>query len=556
MYNLLIVDDEPIIVEGLFELFISMQDFELEVFKAYSGVEALQVINKVKPDIVLSDICMPDVDGIQLQRSIKNQWPSCKIIFLTGYDDFDYIQSAMRNGGFNYILKTEGDELIIDSVKNAIAQIEEEIKNKEFLEKAKKSMLRALPLLQKKYIMDLLEGLEVINEESHKDFKDLQLSIDCNSPLILLTARVDNWSDFGEVSEKTEAIYRIGAIAENYLSANCVFTTVFYERTKLLWIIQPKVYEETDNVIVKIDILNRTKAFVRGTMELIQKHCKDRLKIITSFAASDIIENWGLLPEAFYSLKLTLNKTAGIAKEALLIDGNGLIETSPYKGKEVDFETFVRHKLRKISLLENYLESGQDKEFFETLNLVFYKLKNYGSLPKELQCEVYYTMAMILLSHINKLNLYNKINSKVSLDSLLNINEHKSWDDAHEFFLNVSEVIFQYKKSDYNSHNDKIIRYIQKYIEENINGDLSVTKFAEVLHFNPSYLSRLYKQYTGQSLTDYISEVKFNKAKKLLRQSNMKINEISTQLGFETPSYFTRFFKKKTNTTPQEFRDY
>jgi two-component system, response regulator YesN len=555
MYNLLIVDDEPIIVEGLFELFSGMQDLELEVFKAYSGVEALQMIKKVKPDIVLSDICMPDIDGIQLQRSLKSQWPSCKIIFLTGYNDFDYIQAVMRSGGSNYILKTEGDELIIDSVHKVIEQIEAELKNEEILERAKESMLRALPLLQKKYIMDLLEGFTAISEESSKDFKDLQLPIDCSSPVMLLTARVDNWNNISNTNEKSEIIYKIEAIAENYLSKNCRFTTVVYERTKLLWIIQPMVYDKDDNISINTEILNEVKIFAQGTMELIQKRCKDALKIITSFAVSDIVNDWKSLPETFYSLKLTLNKTAGVAKEALLIEGNGLKGLTSDEEKDVDSVNFIRHKLRKINLLENCLESGQEEEFFKIINSIFYSLKNYRKLPREIHCEVYYTMAMTLLSHINKLNLYNKINSKVALDSLMNIGEQMSWDSTHEFFTNISEAIFEYKKSDYVSHNDKIVQYIHKYIEENISGDLSVTKFAEVLHFNPSYLSRLYKQYTGQNLTDYISEVKFIRAKLLLRQSNIKINEISAQLGFETPSYFTRFFKKKTNLTPQEFRE-
>lgn len=158
MRRLLIVDDLPIIVDGLLELFQSTEHLELDVLKAYSGEEALRLMREGPVDIVISDIKMPGLEGIELLQIIQADWPACKVIFLTGYNDFHYIRSAMAYGGFDYILKVESDDKIIASVERALEKLEEEGKHLRMLERANRRMREALPLLQKEYIWDLLQG--------------------------------------------------------------------------------------------------------------------------------------------------------------------------------------------------------------------------------------------------------------------------------------------------------------------------------------------------------------------------------------------------------------
>ncbi|NLO83499.1 MAG: response regulator [Clostridiales bacterium] len=128
MYRLLIVDDEPDIVEGLYNAFYDYEGLELDIFRAYSAYDAIKILNSERIDIVLSDIRMPGMDGLEMTRLVKERWPECQVIFLSAYPEFDYIYEANQLGAVNYILKTEGYEKIAESLHSAVNRIQKEAK--------------------------------------------------------------------------------------------------------------------------------------------------------------------------------------------------------------------------------------------------------------------------------------------------------------------------------------------------------------------------------------------------------------------------------------------
>jgi two-component system response regulator YesN len=129
MKKLLIVDDEPYTVDGLYQMLSECSLYQFDLFRSYSTDEAIQRLLSTKIDIVISDIRMPGMDGIELLRWISERWPSCKVIFLTGYGDIQYAQQAIRLGCSDYILKTEGDEAILASIGRAINKLNDEALN-------------------------------------------------------------------------------------------------------------------------------------------------------------------------------------------------------------------------------------------------------------------------------------------------------------------------------------------------------------------------------------------------------------------------------------------
>lgn len=123
MNRLLIVDDEPDVVEGLYRLFRSREELELDIYRACSGAEALQVMRRERIDVMLSDIRMPGMTGLELFDQVRGQWPRCRVVFLTGHTDFESIYRASRDGAASYLLKTEDHASIVEAVCRALDEL-------------------------------------------------------------------------------------------------------------------------------------------------------------------------------------------------------------------------------------------------------------------------------------------------------------------------------------------------------------------------------------------------------------------------------------------------
>ena len=123
MYRILIVDDEPMIVEGLCALFEEQDAVQLEVYKACLAAEALGIMNRRRIDILLTDIRMPAVSGIELMQRVRANWPACRIIFLTAFEEFEYAYAALKNPGVRFLLKTGQARIYAPSAAGALSNI-------------------------------------------------------------------------------------------------------------------------------------------------------------------------------------------------------------------------------------------------------------------------------------------------------------------------------------------------------------------------------------------------------------------------------------------------
>jgi len=135
------------------------------------------------------------------------------------------------------------------------------------------------------------------------------------------------------------------------------------------------------------------------------------------------------------------------------------------------------------------------------------------------------------------------------------VEEHASWRDAVCYFKDLAEILFAMRNTDVESSAEAAVNRIKQYIAEHLSEDLSLSRLAEMVYFNPSYLSRLFRQITGSNLLSYINHARIEKAKELLRGKEVKIYEVASAVGYESPSYFTQFFKKTLKMSPQEYRD-
>ncbi|RUT46672.1 response regulator [Paenibacillus anaericanus] len=444
MYRLLIVDDEPVIVNGLVHLFQEDPQFDFDICKAYSSSEALEIAKKTKLDILISDIRMPQKNGLQLVDEIIYYWPLCRVIFLTGYSEFDYVYEAIRKNVDNYILKTEGMEPIFQAVKSAVDKLEEENRRRLQLEKAQMHYQIANSFLKGELMERMLGGESIASLLSDSRYKDVDFSIAFDRPSFFLVGIVDRLDDHKfKIPPSVKRIFR------DHLPVSIACEEVIYDDRVFVWLLQPDegLLNRFCGGYPDLGLnWNGIVAYMRGILELVQNECEELLGACVSFGISGNLQNY------WESIHLQVEAVHTLISKRTLLGQHMLI---------LDLEKLSQHEdtVHKVG--------GFEQDDFKTL----------------------------------------------------------------------------------------IIEQVHQFVQENLSGDVSLTSIAEEVHLNPSYLSRYYKQTTGQNLIEYIQSTKLHVALQLMENTALKLNEIAIRVGFESPSYFTTFFKRKMGLSPQEYRN-
>ncbi|MBB6730180.1 response regulator transcription factor [Cohnella zeiphila] len=533
MIRLLIVDDEPYTVDGLYEMLDDRAELDLDLYRAYSPEEAMDWLMRTRMDIVLSDIRMPGMSGLELQRRIAEHWPRCKIVFLTGIRDLQMAQQAMRTGSIDYILKTEGDEAILRGIRKAMDELSLESRSEQIILQAKEQMRLALPLLHREWLAALLDPAAGGSPQPAR-MQDLGIPLDAGEPLSPVLARVDRWDESLSGSDRTLLMYALQNIASE-LFATVVCFPVHLDANHLLLLLQPAAGRSEDGVAAAAPL---KASFVQGTVESLQDTCGRLLGLTLSFVSTAYPICWKALPAAYADMrrKLLLGLGAGTGM---------LLTVEPHRQSGPASMPSVRTMVKK---LERLLEERLEEPFSETLKQFLEAPASHADYM-----QAYYAAATLLLSAAEA-ELSSAQEPPFDAETLLDLPAHRSRERADRTLLLAAAALFAKLRELRDERTHQVLDKLHGYIREQLDGDLSLTRLAEVANLNPTYLSVLYKQCTGHNLSDHIARLRLEKAKELLAETPLKIHEIAERVGFGTAGYFIRFFKKRLNVTPQEFR--
>jgi len=538
MYRLLIVDDEVDIVNSLSMYLQELKTVELDIYRAYSAYEALEWLRCTKMDIVLSDIRMPGMDGMQLVEIIRKDWPMCKIIFVTGYDKFEFVHQAIKYGGVNYILKTEGYDEVAKAILNAVQEIDEMMHNQEMIQSAKKHMDTVLPIMQKDILLALLQGESFTTEERGQYFSQINLGLRAELPVLLFILRLENFPDTISWLEKSSLYYSINNAINQHLSADILRIGIVSEHSNLVWFVQPGKS--------KIDSADweHMALLVKGTAETLQNVCLKAYNVTFSMLTDSNPTTWDTIADRYESLKI-LAYTLGAGVRMRIVDRSDHSDPESISGEQMRIHN--RTKLRNLKMLEAFMERGEQAAFTDMFMDIVASQTDNGT---------YYSLSLMFLSYLEQWDLMDKVGERVDLDKLTRASSHASWSAASKYFLDLSVVIFELRDNEENNRAMDSVNAVKSYVQQHYGEDLSLVRLGQVVHFNPSYLSRLFKQITGENLLSYINEIRIDHAQSLLKESSLKIHEIAEKVGYLSAPSFTRFFKKALKMSPQEYRDF
>ncbi|MFC5404262.1 response regulator transcription factor [Cohnella soli] len=553
MYRVLIVDDEPIIVNSINLMLLEASHLELEIYRAYNVYEALDCLKKNRIDVVISDIRMPGMSGIELHKQIIESWPRCKVIFLTGYNDFEYARHAIRTGGvIDYVLKNEDDHVILAAVEKAFAELDKMDDSADYMLDARKKLQLSIPALQRNTLFDLMRDSSLFSNEMEKRFEESDIPLLPNKEVYLVMGRVDEWMEDASESERMLLLYACQNIAEEYLTPTIVNVSVAFESNKLVWFMQPREFlgENDWDKEQEKQAWEHLKTRVYSILESLQMTCKQLLKISISLVLAREPFEWSSLGTHFHYLKTLLGQGSNNGQELLILDSDQFGLNSG-QGQSYYLSESQQVKMQ-LEVLEQYLASGQRERF----NGLFEEITDAKELAEyKNQLEMFCSLSLSLISYAIRVGLFDELFMKMDLGKTTQYDAHGSWSEAAAYLAKVADYLLEQFEPVPEEQSQRLIASIHHYIQTHLGGDLSLTKLSTHVHHSPTYLSRLYKRMTGNMLSDYITEVRMKKAQHQLAHSTMKIQDIAIQVGYEAAPQFNRSFKKMFKMTPQEYRD-
>jgi two-component system response regulator YesN len=306
--------------------------------------------------------------------------------------------------------------------------------------------------------------------------------------------------------------------------------SVPYDRNRTVWLLQ--LAEDTNGI-------GGLQPYVQSNLDAIQSTCRTLLKITVSFVIMTNSCPWPQLPMTFLALRQMMERGLGLGTEIILSGADTEMDQNP-----------LSEGGRWLAQLEHLLDRGE----LEPFGAICDAMLQASSIRYSRYAEVYLNIAMLLLTKYNRYELDQQVDPSITIEGLLNMDQHFTWYYAAQYLKKMAASIIDQRNQEQEEKSNDIIIKIYQYIQDHLEEDLSLNKLATYVYLNPSYLSRLFKQVTDVSLSEYIAEQRLGKAKYLLNTTDMKVQEVAKSVGLAT-GYFIRFFKKVTHATPQEYRE-
>jgi len=533
MLRLLIVDDEPDIADGLYTLLQERFPFEFELYKAYSGKTALEWLRRGRFDIVLTDIRMPVLSGLELHKHARTLWPRCRVVFLTGHSEFDYVYEAIHYDHTSYLLKTEGHETILDTIGKLAGDIAGEQQIEGLMVKAMQQMEQTLPLLQSELLSELLNGESSDRLSRSDQFEELGIPLDPKRPVLLMMAKLRELNFGSRQAGKAQLHAGMKVIEQQYGYSHLQMKFIFVDKETMVWFIQPAA-SYLDEQIEESSSWNGILLAVREYAENAEAACLLSFDLSLFFLLDSSPCEWEDIADRWAMLEHEYHRQSG--------DRNGVVQV------EFDETELFRTKmLRKTDLFGEYLANGQADAFNSAW-------EHFKAEPMRIE-SIYSALSLVFLRHIHRFNLQERLSLCIDMSVLTQPAADLSDPALYmDYYYRLAMMIFEMQQQDQAERRDRTIDLVKGYIHDHLGEDLSLVRLSEVIQWNPSYLSRAFKKVTGTNVLTYIHEAKLKEAKRMLFQPDLKIHEISAELGFISPPHFTRFFKKASGYTPQDFR--
>ena len=541
MYRILLVDDEPLILAGI----ASMMDWEaydcVIADKATNGNQALIKMQDLQPDIVITDIKMPAMNGLEFMDKCREQGSQAEFILLTNLEEFSLAQKALRLGALDYLVKIEiTPEVLGESLQKAVEVCREKQEQEEsaaFQEVLQKNSEETTRRFFREVLENRKEDWDKIREKWVKEAEGLGLEKLYENPVLVWIRPYSKESHLfqkKEPAEQKELMEYAASLLKQFMERiSSVYCMLDWERKGLLVLFPYKELPDSFDTVGK------------KILTIFQDYFGSEALIAVSTPAENI---WEGVFQAFLQVK-------GLEEYYYYHSENPIL----YAGKVATDKTesrHLKHDVFDISFLKKDLQQAlmiQDREKVEG---VFSEMAELFSEYKPARAQVIdacMNLYYFFFSYAEKgkgeakgfpypSELVERLGQCFTLEENIHwLKELGSW---------IGGMLEGLKGG---SKTEKLICSVKKYVQENYKEKLTLSTISNAIGISQGYLSSAFKKQTGSNLNDYVNQIKIEKAQELLGMHEYMMYEISDMLGFENAYYFSKVFKKLTGMTPSEY---
>ncbi|WP_238903866.1 response regulator [Clostridium sp. YIM B02506] len=532
LYRIIIVDDEEEIRLGIIKK-IDWEAYGFEVVgDAENGQDALEKVEKYRPDVLMTDIKMPFMDGLELGKRVSEMMPSTKIIIFSGCDDFEYAHKAIQINVVEYVLKPINSVELIEVLKRLKEKLDYEYNEKRNLEKLQEYYIESLPVIREQFLVGAIEGR--INSEKWSEQID-KLNIDLKKEYLSVALI------------RSEGNLKLKDINNN-INEDSVLTNISIKKTvdenmHKYCSFTSFIYSDIVVVIGGLSSKDEIGHFINGINEV----CKVYERITNLKISAGIGYVYNDPCEIKFSYRTALN-----ALEYKLILGLGkaiyIDDVEPDNSIELQFHE------QEENLMLNAIKISTKEEIKEVINGLFDKVQHL-LLP----FNKYRIYIMEIMTALLKLIQTYELDMDYIFGENFNCYEHLdsfgSIDEVKEWFINKSIMVNVLIKKERVNSSILLVEQAKQYVLENYTDpDLSVEQVCSKLHVSSTYFSTIFKRETQNNFVNFLTTVRLEQAVKLLNTTDYKTYVIAEKVGYPEANYFSYVFKKKFGVSPSKYR--
>jgi two-component system response regulator YesN len=539
MYKLILVDDEEEVREGILKR-IEWGKYGFEIVgSAANGRDALDICEKVTPDVVITDIKMPFMDGLELTSILRERVPAAKVIIITGFDEFEYAQKAIKQNVFDYILKPVAYGETVNILKKIKDSMDKEKANAEDMKKLNEYYLKSLPIIREKFLSSLILN-RIPEKEIFERLRSYKIDF-CGKRFVAIKVSIDFF-----VLDDTPKTFNTKLIKERELLKFSVYNICdeIINNYKL-----GTVFIHDDSIVIIVMSELETEEEMYDYFIVALEEIRQKVYKFTHFSVTIGI---GTVEEDISNINRSYRESEIAVDYRVIMGGNRIIwirDIEPSNKATFKFDKDIKQELESDIKLGSYLKVE------EILDKIFEDIIKYKVSVKEYQLYLMEVLTSIM-QVAQSLNievadmLGENYNVFIELYKFNDINEVKKW--LQSLCYKIMERISKGIQSSYKKAVDNAVNYIMKNYNDS---EMNVNKICTYLYLSPTHFSFIFKKEMKMTFLNYLVKVRMEAAMELLKTTNLKSFEVAEKVGFSDSNYFSYSFKKYCGMSPKEYRN-